>query len=212
MPGKARLWYDTDNDPNTPAIQKSSLIDIVNDSPNWTGTNRSDARFGQDPNGEVFFSSKRNGEVYLITSTLPGGPGGFSKSFTDSIQAETGTPLGSAGIASEHAGYTGYGFIDDLISTGSGVKGLSVTTAEAGTYELDVRYAAGPHGPAGTRTIGVIVNGQRQTQLSFDSTGAWSNWSNSTVSINLPTGTNTIDLIVQDEDTGWINLDSLRIE
>ena len=209
VPGRATLLFDHDNDPATDAIPKTSLIDIVNDSPNWTGSNRSDARFGRGPDGELYFSSKRNGEIYLVTSSLPGGPGGFRGDGL--IQAETGAPTGTAGIATEHSGYTGTGFIDDILSSGSGVKGLNFAADTAGTHRLDVRYSAGPYGPSGTRSLGVYVNGVRQAQLRFDNTGAWNRWSNSEVNVELAAGVNTIDLLVGSGDNGHVNLGTVSL-
>ncbi|WP_197531196.1 PQQ-dependent sugar dehydrogenase [Posidoniimonas corsicana] len=62
--GKLRLALDHDNNPGTPAQVYDGFIDLLNSS-------RSDVRIGRGPQGEVYFSSKRNGVIYLATDTLP---------------------------------------------------------------------------------------------------------------------------------------------
>lgn len=67
---RAQMRFDHDNNPATPAQVKLSMLDVIDDSPLYDGSGRSDLRFGQGPNGEVYVSSKRNNTVYLITSSV----------------------------------------------------------------------------------------------------------------------------------------------
>lgn len=63
------LVFDHDDDPNTPSIAFASLWDILKeDAP---GLDRTDVRFGQGPNGEMFILNKRNGWVYLVSNSVP---------------------------------------------------------------------------------------------------------------------------------------------
>jgi hypothetical protein len=69
---RATIYFDHDNDPSTPDVLRSSMLDVVDDAPTWDHSGRADIRFGQGPDGELYLLSKRNGLVYLVTSSLPG--------------------------------------------------------------------------------------------------------------------------------------------
>lgn len=69
--GEATILFDHDADPATPALQRSTLLDVFNDSPRYDGSGRADVRFGQGPDGELYVSSKKNGTIYLVTNSLP---------------------------------------------------------------------------------------------------------------------------------------------
>ncbi len=77
--GVVEVLFDHDRNPATPALPRADLADVFDDSPNYE-TTRADVRFGQGPGGELYITSKRNNTVYLVTSSLPGGPGGFGGS------------------------------------------------------------------------------------------------------------------------------------
>lgn len=62
--GKLRLTLDHDNQPGTPAQVFDGFIDLL-------GANRTDVRLGRGPSGELYFSSKQNGMIYLATGTTP---------------------------------------------------------------------------------------------------------------------------------------------
>jgi len=66
---QAKVFYDHDNDTATPSIEFDSLGDIVKyDIAN--ADSRADVRFGRGANGEIYWSSKRSGAVYLITNSV----------------------------------------------------------------------------------------------------------------------------------------------
>lgn len=67
----ATILYDHDNDVITPPLTLRSLRDVVraDESPKVP---RVDLRFGVGSRGEVYWSSKKNGAIYLITSSVPG--------------------------------------------------------------------------------------------------------------------------------------------
>lgn len=72
---KVPVWFDDDNNPLTPAIKYETLGDIVRAEEQFE-EGRADIRFGRGSQGEIYWSSKTNGRIYLITSSVPGGPGG----------------------------------------------------------------------------------------------------------------------------------------
>ncbi|CAN8073860.1 unnamed protein product [Agarophyton chilense] len=57
-------------------VKYKTLGEIMRSEEGFSLERRVDVRFGRGYNGELYWSSKRNGRVYLITSSLPGGPGG----------------------------------------------------------------------------------------------------------------------------------------
>jgi hypothetical protein len=128
-------------------------------------------------------------------------------------EAEDGQLVGGACFATNHTGFTGSGFIAcfDTTSSGRGVtQQFSVPTA--GTYTLDLRYAAGHDGPAANapRTATVTANGVSQ-QVSMVPTTNWNTWGVATVTVELAAGTNSVSIMKQAGDNGWFNLDHLAL-
>lgn len=68
---RAQLFYDHDGDVYTPDIAVPDLRTIVRIDLNRTNLNRADVRFGRGRRGEIYWSSKSNGRLYVITSTIP---------------------------------------------------------------------------------------------------------------------------------------------
>ncbi len=69
--GRASILFDHDSDPSTPSLERESLLDVFNDAALYDGSGRADVRFGQGPDGEMYISSKKNGQIYLVTNSLP---------------------------------------------------------------------------------------------------------------------------------------------
>lgn len=67
------IFFDHDKNPSTPPLKLPNLRAVIraDTTPN---ARRVDLRFGRGPKGEIYFSSKANGRIYVITSTLPGAP------------------------------------------------------------------------------------------------------------------------------------------
>jgi len=120
-------------------------------------------------------------------------------------EAEDGTMSGGACLANDHPGYSGSGFVACFTSPGPAVA-QKFSVDSAGTYTLDVRYSAGPSGPASTRTATLTVNGVPQ-QMSFPRTSSWDDWGTASAQVRLTSGVNTISLSYGKTDTGWLNID-----
>lgn len=73
---QARIFFDHDDDPATPPLLFETLGDAMRSEPQFATQNRVDVRFGRGSDGELYWSSKRSGRIYLFTSSVPGGPGG----------------------------------------------------------------------------------------------------------------------------------------
>ena len=126
------------------------------------------------------------------------------------VEAETGTLLGAARARSDHDGFSGSGFIGDIISEGSGVS-LAVD-AVGGATPFTFRYSASPeNGPPGQRTLSVLVNGQRVTEAQMRLTASWDDWDVVVGSLDLVAGPNIITLVWEPGDTGWVSIDYIEI-
>ncbi len=64
---RANLLFDHDANPATPALPRSSMIEIVQASPGYDGSGRVDVRFGRDAAGVIYLMSKRNRQVYRLS-------------------------------------------------------------------------------------------------------------------------------------------------
>lgn len=103
---RVNLRFDHDANPVTPALVRTSMRDIFNDSPAFSGS-RADVRFGQGPDGELYITSKRNGQVYLITNSVPANDlcnGRLATVFGTSGSAEADVIIGTGGVDQISAG------------------------------------------------------------------------------------------------------------
>lgn len=74
---EAMILFDHDNDASTPALLRASMKDVIDDEVTYDASERADLRFGQGPEGELYILNKRNGYIYLVTSSLVGGASHF---------------------------------------------------------------------------------------------------------------------------------------
>ncbi|MEU5023659.1 family 16 glycoside hydrolase [Streptomyces milbemycinicus] len=127
-----------------------------------------------------------------------------------SYDAESARLSGGADIDTEHAGYTGGGFVDGFGTPGATAT-FEVDAPAKGSYDVGLRYANGPHPFTGTKTLGITVNGEQAQQTSLPFTGAWNRWSTKTERLSLRKGRNTIAYTYRPEDTGHVNLDMIEV-
>ncbi len=114
-------------------------------------------------------------------------------------QAESAT-ISQGVVESNHAGFTGTGFVNMDNVTGSYVE-FTVTSA-GGPHALVFRYANGT-----TANRPLSVNG---TTVNFPGTGAWTTWAEATVTATLNSGSTTIRA-TSTTANGGPNLDRLRL-
>ena len=92
-------------------------------------------------------------------------------------------------VESNHAGFTGTGFVNYDNVTGGFIQ-WSVTAAAAGATALTFRFA---NGTTTNRPMDITVNGTRVAQnLAFPGTGDWATWQTASVTANLNAGANTV--------------------
>ena len=123
-------------------------------------------------------------------------------------ELEDGTLAGSTSISTEHAGFSGSGFVE-YQRVGSSAA-VDVEVDEAGTYTADLRYANGPNPFDGAKTLTMTVNGQDQV-ITLPKTGTWKTWRTMPLPLDLQSGRNTITFTFATGNDGNVNLDRLQI-
>jgi hypothetical protein len=148
-----------------------------------------------------------NTEAWYTLNSLPGYVAPADRGY---YEAEEAVLLGSAGLDTEHNGYSGSGFVDGIQSVGAGVS-FTVTADEAGSQPVNLRYANGPNPFEGTKTMSVSVNGTVVDPWELPSTGDWKTWDFVTRDLDLQAGANTISVWFDEGDDGHVNLDVLSL-
>ena len=124
-----------------------------------------------------------------------------SNRYEAEIAVRTGVTVGT-----NHAGYTGTGFVDNFATTNSGVS-FTVNAATAGNYNLTFRYGNG--GSAATRIV--AVDGDQVAVPTFPAQGTWDSWVTNTVPVTLTAGLHTVVIWRGASQTGAINVDNLTL-
>ncbi len=102
-------------------------------------------------------------------------------------EAENAT-ISQGVVESNHAGYSGTGFVNYDNVVGSSVE-YTITADQAGEHELTFRYA---NGTTVDRPVSVTVDGGGAQTVSFPGTGAWTTWQTRTAKVTLKAGANKI--------------------
>jgi hypothetical protein len=124
---------------------------------------------------------------------------------TSVYQAEDATVYHGT-IDSDHAGFTGTGFVNLTNEVGSYVE-WTVTADQAGTATLTLRYA---NGTTTNRPTDISVNGAAPIRADFPGTGAWTTWATAGVPVDLAAGTNTVRA-TSTTTNGAPNIDYLEV-
>ena len=127
----------------------------------------------------------------------------FTGGSSTKLEAENALLSGGAATATDHTGYSGTGFVAGYWNLGATTT-FTVSVPSAGSYNVDLRYAAGR---GGTETVSIYVNGIDVKQTSLPTTSSWDAWGDKIESLTLNAGSNTIAYKYDSGDSGWINLD-----
>jgi alpha-glucosidase (family GH31 glycosyl hydrolase) len=116
--------------------------------------------------------------------------------------------LSGVTIGSQHAGYTGNGYVDYTNASGDFVE-WTANVKIAGAYTLKFRYANGATAdrPLSISVNGALVNGS----MSFSPTGGWATWANATLRGTLPAGS-SVKIRATAIGSNGSNIDSLTIQ
>ncbi|EJN57957.1 glycoside hydrolase family 97 catalytic domain-containing protein [Halogranum rubrum] len=103
-------------------------------------------------------------------------------------------------------------FDPNTVETGASLSWTVTDVAEAGEYDLHLRYASDSENnavPAETpRTVTVSVDGETNTRLELSPTDYWDEWATVATPVSLDAGDNEVTLTLTEDDTGGFNLDS----
>src|SRR4051812_44368153 len=122
-------------------------------------------------------------------------------------EAESAT-ISQGVVESNHAGFSGTGFVNLDNVTGSSVE-FSVNAPTAGNGTLAIRFA---NGTTVDRPMDIAVNGSPVIAAqAFPGTGAWTTWQTVTIATPLRAGANTVRVTSTTAD-GGPNLDALDAE
>ena len=125
-------------------------------------------------------------------------------------ELEDGELTGTAGIDTEHAGYTGSGFVDGIQTVGSGTT-VEVVAPKAGTYDLQIRYANGPNPqPNQTKKMSLYIGDERQ-EILLPPFADWKTWGTYTARVTLPAGVTRVGIAYEQGDDGNVNLDHVKV-
>ncbi|HEX6022724.1 MAG TPA: family 16 glycoside hydrolase [Solirubrobacter sp.] len=172
---------------------------------------------GLKPNRVVYVRSPRpfeaqdgtpllSTEAWYTLNKLPGYVAPISEGL---YELEDGILSGGAKFDTEHAGYSGTGFVSGYGTVGASTK-ITVDAPKAGDYRFALRYANGPNPFNGPKTISLIVNGTSR-QITLPPTGAWPSYRLYLDTVTLDGGENTIELKHAEGDDGHVNLDYVRL-
>ncbi len=120
-------------------------------------------------------------------------------------ESEFATLLGVT-TNTNHANYTGYGFVDGFETQGDSVE-FDVYVPANGTYELNVRYSSA----AGDASRAIYVNGVKAGDLSLPATDSWDMWNIAAMNITLEQGHHQIRVQFDSTNALGINLDHISI-
>ena len=111
-------------------------------------------------------------------------------------------------IESNHAGFGGAGFFNGDNTVGAGIT-YSVKAADNGNATLQIRYANGS-GSARNATVSINDGAGGTTDVSFSTTGEWSNWQTLNTTVFLNAGDNTITINSAAAE-GLANIDAITL-
>ncbi|MFL1898241.1 family 16 glycoside hydrolase [Streptomyces tauricus] len=126
-------------------------------------------------------------------------------------EAEEARLTGTAGIATDHTGYSGSGFVARYNTEGKVGTTFDVQVKKSGTYDVNLRYSNGPNPFEGTKSLSLYANGKKLRQVKLASTSNWDSWATQTEKVALRKGNNTLSYRYDAGDTGHVNLDLITV-
>jgi len=129
----------------------------------------------------------------------------FTTPTSNQYEAEVAVKTGVT-TNTNHAGFTGTGFVDNFATTNSGVS-FTVNATTAGSYHLVLRYGNG--GSDATRIV--AVDGTQVAVPTFPAQGTWDSWVTLSVPVTLTAGLHTVVIWRGSSQTGAINVDNLTL-
>lgn len=149
-------------------------------------------------------ASAPNADVSVVVVEVVGEPTAGTPSGT-TYRAEHGVLGGGASVDSNHAGFTGTGFVN-LPAGGGSLRFDNVDGGAGGSRTVTVRFA---NGSGSSRTGRLVVNGVGR-DITTPATGSWATWQTMSVTVSLNTGAgNTIRFETTGQDLA--NIDHILV-
>ncbi|MDF2808845.1 MAG: carbohydrate binding family 6, partial [Cellulosimicrobium sp.] len=125
-------------------------------------------------------------------------------------EAEAAALSGGAVVSTEHAGYTGNGFVGGYTdgNKGTAATTFAVSASTAGSHTLTLRYANGTTAP---KTLSLVVDGGSARQVTLPATAGWGAWGTVSTSVELSAGSHSVAYRFGSADSGNVNLDHLDV-
>ncbi|OMG01070.1 discoidin domain-containing protein [Paenibacillus sp. FSL R7-0337] len=148
-------------------------------------------------------------EIYGASSPTPAPTAGPTASPVPAgtYEAEAAALSGGAQVNTDHAGYSGTGFVDNYLAQGPATT-FTVNVPAAGTRNVTLKYA---NASGSDKTISIYVNGVKQRQTTLPNLTNWDTWSTKTEALPLNAGSNSIAYKYDAGDTGNVNLDLITV-
>ncbi|WP_281166478.1 glycosyl hydrolase, partial [Cytophaga aurantiaca] len=124
-----------------------------------------------------------------------------AQTLVTSVEAESGTRAGGLTIANSNAGYSGSGYVTNMVNTGDNLT-IPVTVPSAGNYKLVIRY----NGPYGVKDQDIYVNGVFVSSLNFPATTGYTDLTAGSLTLNA--GSNTIGIY---KNWGYTDFDKVTL-
>ncbi|WP_339256599.1 discoidin domain-containing protein [Paenibacillus sp. FSL P2-0136] len=122
-------------------------------------------------------------------------------------EAEAAALSGGAQVNTDHAGYSGTGFVDNYLAQGPATT-FTVNVQAAGMRNVTLKYA---NASGSDKTISIYVNGVKQRQTNLPNLANWDTWSTKAEALLLNAGSNSIAYKYDAGDTGNVNLDLITV-
>ena len=126
------------------------------------------------------------------------------------FEAESAALSGGAVVASDHANYTGTGFVGGYIDANKGSANTTFTVPEsaAGSTTTTLRYA---NGTGAQMSLSLYVNGTKLKQILLPATANWDTWGTETENVSLNSGSNSVSYKFDSSDLGNVNVDNIVV-
>ncbi|KAA2256090.1 DUF5110 domain-containing protein [Solihabitans fulvus] len=127
-------------------------------------------------------------------------------------EAENLGLTGGAALATDHANYTGAGFVAGFTGAGAQISWSTTGIPAAGDYAVSFRYAnsTGGDGQNTTRTVSLTANGTT-SRVSLPTTANWDTWAVASTTVHLAAGTDPVSIACGTGDSCNVNVDSIAV-
>jgi alpha-glucosidase (family GH31 glycosyl hydrolase) len=167
---------------------------------------------GKDVYGDVTYvkvsAASISAKAIVVTGT--GSVGATSvKLEAEEASLSGDTTATKASVNTNHTGYSGTGFVDELDTDGAAVT-FYADTKVGGDYAVSLRYA---NATGSAKTMSIFVNGKRVKQTNLANLANWNTWADMSETLPLSAGRNSITYRYYDDagDTGNVNLDYITV-